>query len=221
MKNEELALDRELISSINREYWRVEAKGVFAVLERFGKLGVPVRAECSLSLREAERVIAKIEDGNYEFVRKAFACSKSKDFKQHPRYQEALAESKLARRALKLIHVGWSCEYDNESYIVHKTILMILRVERTNQCLVLFFQAEPKLEHGYACHDADGNELIEGTPIGTKQDVLAWAKKKFGKLKPGMVPAALFFSDVDRDESVYETLDGRVLAICKVNELLD
>lgn len=149
MENEELALDRELVASVNKEYWRVEAKGVFAVLERFGKIGVPVRAECSLSIREAEREIAKIEDGNHEFVRKAFACSKSKDFKQHPRYQEALAESKLAKRTLRLIHVGRSCEYDEAGRLAHTTVLMILRVARTNQCLALVLQAERKLESGY------------------------------------------------------------------------
>lgn len=223
MKNDELALDRELISSINREYWRVEAKGIFAVMERFEKIGVPVRAECSLSIREAEREIAKIEDGNHEFVRKAFACPKSKDFKLHPRYQEALAESKLAKRTLRLIHVDRSYEYEKEGYISHTTVMMIFRVACTNRCMVLVFQAGPKIEHGYACHDADGKELIEGTPIGTKQYVFAWAKKRFGKLKsePGMVPAELFFSDEDRDEEVYVTTDGRQLIICKVNDLLD
>lgn len=68
----------------------------------------------------------------------------------------------------------------------------------------------------YACYNETSEEILAGTPIGDKQDVLEWAKRRYGRLHtPEMVSAKAFFTD--RDASFYQTEDGFSFVIDEIH----
>lgn len=69
----------------------------------------------------------------------------------------------------------------------------------------------------YSCYDAEYENQIEGAIVGTKEEVLAWMREKYGKVEESkMMSAALFFSQ--RDCTEYLTQEGAQLVLGEVRD---
>ena len=186
--------DQVWVSFVNREYWSVAAEGDAAVVAHFEKLGVLVRIDESLSLRKFERVVSDLTDGELDFARAAFGFTK--------------------RKSLRLIYCGRSDERDTHGRMKRAFAMLVFRVPRTKACALLLLRGK-YVRQMYGCYDSSGRNLIEGSPIGSKERIRAWAREKFGACaRPEMISAELFFSP--RDCEYYECSDGRAFAICEV-----